>query len=51
MTPVGVHGVKSGSDARDERWPMLYAWNLREKRDPSQSLAEPCMAQALCTIE
>jgi hypothetical protein len=27
-TPAGVHGLKSGLDARDERWPMLYAWKL-----------------------
>ena len=29
MTPAGVHGVKRGVEALEERWPMLYAWKLR----------------------
>lgn len=28
MTPAGVQGVNRGTEARDERWPILYAWNL-----------------------
>jgi len=28
MTPAGVHGANSGSEAREERCPMLYAWKL-----------------------
>jgi len=28
MTAEGVQGVNKGSEARDERCPMLYAWNL-----------------------
>ena len=28
MTPAGVHGANKGSEAREERCPMLYAWKL-----------------------
>jgi len=28
-TAEGVHGAKRGSDAREDKWPMLYAWNLK----------------------
>lgn len=28
ITPVGVHGANKGSEAREERCPMLYAWKL-----------------------
>ena len=28
MTAAGVQGVKRGDDAREERCPILYAWNL-----------------------
>ena len=28
MTPVGVHGANKGTEAREERCPMLYAWKL-----------------------
>lgn len=31
MTAAGVQGVKRGDDAREERWPILYAWNLIEE--------------------
>jgi len=29
-TPAGVHGVKRGTAEREERFPMLRAWNLKE---------------------
>jgi hypothetical protein len=29
ITAAGVHGVKSGAEALEERRPILYAWNLK----------------------
>jgi hypothetical protein len=31
ITADGVHGVNKGSEAREDKWPMLYAWNLALK--------------------
>lgn len=31
ITADGVQGANKGVEARDERCPMLYAWNLSEE--------------------
>lgn len=36
MTPAGVHGGNKGSEAREERCPMLYAWKLGGGRSTGQ---------------
>ena len=28
ITPVGVQGENNGSEALEDKWPILYAWNL-----------------------